>query len=264
MLILRIVNVNKLIARCDGPLTPTATRILKANAYQANKYKVQWGGGELYQVSGPWSDQCVVNVVARTCTCRRWELTGIPCKHAVATNWNMALNNQDVGLPEEWVHPCYRLDTWKKVYSFHVKPIRGPVHWPKCNVPTILLPPIHQPQIGRPRKARRKSRTEKDISIMKDGKISRKHKTVTCDKCGVRGHNQRTCTGPRVPKSNKRKAASKGVDLDGDNPTGSQSKKRSSTQPASSARQQDKGKAVATEDGAKKKKAPRKKVINLG
>lgn len=67
-----------------------------------------------------------------------------------------------------------------------------------------------------------------------------------------------------MPKSNKRKAANKGVDLDGDNPTGSQSKKRSSTQPASSARQQDKGKAVATENGAKKKKAPRKKVINLG
>ena len=258
MLILRIVNVNKVIARCDGPLTPAATRILKANAVKAKKYKVEWSGSELYQVSGPWSDQCVVNVVARTCTCRRWELTGIPCKHAVATNWNMALNNQDVGLLEEWVHPCYRLETWKKVYSFHVKPIRGPVHWPKCNVPTTLLPPKHQPQIGRPRKARRKSNTEKDISIMKDGKISRKHKTVTCDKCGVRGHNSRTCTGPRVPKSNKRKAASKGVDLDNDGPTGSGGAS------ASSAKKKDKGKAAAIDDGVKQKKAPRKKVIKLG
>ncbi|GJY77727.1 mutator type transposase [Tanacetum coccineum] len=61
----------------------------------------------LYQVSGPWDDQVVVNVVARTCTCRRWELAGIPCKHVVATNWVMSLNNE-AGIPEEWVHPCYR------------------------------------------------------------------------------------------------------------------------------------------------------------
>ncbi|GKB58976.1 mutator type transposase, partial [Tanacetum coccineum] len=38
-------------------------------------------GDGLYQVSGPWDDQVVVNVMARTCTCRRWELTSIPCKH---------------------------------------------------------------------------------------------------------------------------------------------------------------------------------------
>lgn len=252
----RIVNVNKVIARCDGPLTPTATRILKENADQATKYTVQWNGGELYQVSGPWNDQCVVNVVARTCTCRRWELTGIPCKHAVATNWNMSLNHQEVVLPEEWVHPCYRLETWKKVYSFHIKPIRGPVHWPKCTVPTSLLPPKHNPQVGRPRKERKRSKTERDFKIVKDGKLSRGHKTVTCDKCGSRGHNQRTCTGPRMPKSKKRKNASKGVDLDSDTPAGSQSKTRADSQ--------DKGKAPATEDGASKNRAPRKKVVVLG
>ncbi|GJZ25246.1 mutator type transposase [Tanacetum coccineum] len=77
----RIVNVNKVIDRCDGPCTPTATKILKSNSDEAKK---------------------------------RWGLTGIPCKHAVAANWNMSLNNQHAGIPEERVHPCYRgmdLDT---------------------------------------------------------------------------------------------------------------------------------------------------------
>nr|GEY30647.1 transposase, mutator type [Tanacetum cinerariifolium] len=41
----RIVNVNKMIARCDGPLTPTATKLLKRNSYEATKYTVEWGGG---------------------------------------------------------------------------------------------------------------------------------------------------------------------------------------------------------------------------
>ncbi|GKE44799.1 mutator type transposase [Tanacetum coccineum] len=128
-------------------------------------------GDGLYQVSGPWNDQVVVNVVARTCTCRRWELTGIPCKHVVTTNWVMSLNNE-VSIPKEWVHPCYRLDTWKKVYSFKIIPIRGRIHWPKCNVPTTLLPPKHQLQVGRPPKERKKSAAERDVLKISKKKAS--------------------------------------------------------------------------------------------
>ncbi|GJW66943.1 hypothetical protein Tco_0121367 [Tanacetum coccineum] len=67
----------------------------------------------------------------------------------------------------------------------------------------------------------------------------------------------------RVPKSNKRKVSTKGMDLDTDAPTGSQSKKRSTSQAARSASQIEKGKALATSDGAPKKITPKKKVINL-
>lgn len=129
------------------------------------------------------------------------------------------------------------------------------MHWPKCVVPTTLLPPAHHPQIGRPRKERRKSRAEKDlVHISKDGKLTRKLRTVTCDKCGSRGHNSRTCTGPRKQKSkgvgNKRKERSVASD-------GADTSARRST-PA------DKGKGVAVDDGKKKKGPPRKKVIVLG
>ncbi|GJS62912.1 hypothetical protein Tco_0677476 [Tanacetum coccineum] len=136
----RIVNVNKVIDRCDGPLTPTATKILKANLDEVKKYTVDWGGDEFYQVN-----------------------------------------------------------TWKKVYSFKIKPIRGRIHWPKCNVPTTLLPPEHQPQVDIPPKQRKKSTTEIDVlKIVKNGKLSRKHKTVTCDKYKTKGHNSRSCTCTRV------------------------------------------------------------------
>ncbi|GJZ36014.1 mutator type transposase [Tanacetum coccineum] len=109
----------------DRPLTSAVTKFLKANSNEANKYTVDWGGDEFYQVSGPWGDQVVVNVLARTCTCRRWELISIPCKYVMATNWNMSLNNQQVGFPEEWVHPCYMLNTLREVYSIKINPIRG-------------------------------------------------------------------------------------------------------------------------------------------
>lgn len=91
----RIVNVLQVIDKSNGPLTPYATVQLDIIKKEAAKYSVQWNGGEEYEVSHR-SDQCVVNVVRKVCSCRRWEVTGIPCKHAVATNWNMVHFGQKV------------------------------------------------------------------------------------------------------------------------------------------------------------------------
>nr|GFB21939.1 hypothetical protein [Tanacetum cinerariifolium] len=185
----RIVNVNKVIERCNGPLIPITTKILKENSDEAKKYSVDWGGDEFYQVSGPWGGQVVVNNMARTCTCKRRELTSIPCKHVVATNWNMSFTNQQAVILEEWVAIEY------------------------------------QPQVDRPKKERRKSKAEKDVlKIVKNGKLSREHKTVAWDKCKTKYHNSRSYTGPRVSNYKKRKTISKRVNLDTNAPTGSQSK----------------------------------------
>ncbi|GKE08992.1 mutator type transposase, partial [Tanacetum coccineum] len=109
---------------------------------------------------GPWGEVCVVDVQNRSCACRKWEIIRFPCKHAVASNWNMAANRIEVGLPESWVHPCYRLKTWKQVYSHHINPIRGKIMWTKCPIPTTILSPNQHPQVGRPTKARKKSAGE--------------------------------------------------------------------------------------------------------
>lgn len=52
--------------------------------------------------------------------------------------------------------------------------------WPKCDIPTKILPPNHHPQPGRPNKKRKKSATEM-LDTVKNGKLTRKLKTVTCD-----------------------------------------------------------------------------------
>ncbi|GJU90865.1 hypothetical protein Tco_1303288 [Tanacetum coccineum] len=80
----RIVNVQGVIDKCTGPLTPTTTRILESIKKKAHLMKVQWNGANKYQVSGSLGDHCVVDAVSMTCSCRKWELTWIPCKHAVA------------------------------------------------------------------------------------------------------------------------------------------------------------------------------------
>nr|GFB89210.1 hypothetical protein [Tanacetum cinerariifolium] len=172
----RTVNVIRVIEKCDGPLTPTATRLLETVKKEASDYSVEWNGG--YEVSGPWNDKCVVDIGARVCSCRKFEVTGIPCKHLVATIWNMAANRQDVGLPENWVHPTYRLETLKQMYSFTLSPIDGITMWLNSDVPITLLPPLHHTQVGRPRKNRRRGAHEDD-DIVKGAKLSRSTPKVT-------------------------------------------------------------------------------------
>ncbi|XP_071729079.1 uncharacterized protein [Rutidosis leptorrhynchoides] len=167
----RIVNVINHIAKSEGYLTP------------ANK----------------------------ACACRRWEPTGIPCKHAVACLHDMGINDERVGPPEHWVDPVHRMSTWKKTYEFTIDPVNGRDMWPKSTVNTMLLPPKYIATAGRPKKARRKGFQEKER--MDDGsgsKLSRSGKTVTCGKCGNQGHNKRGCTGKKVGESSgtKRKASS--------------------------------------------------------
>ncbi|GKF24039.1 hypothetical protein Tco_0076361, partial [Tanacetum coccineum] len=67
----RIVNVQGVIDKCIGPLTPTATRIMESIKKEAHLMKVQWNRANKYQVSSSLGDQCVVDVVTMTCSCRK-------------------------------------------------------------------------------------------------------------------------------------------------------------------------------------------------
>ncbi|GKF11681.1 mutator type transposase, partial [Tanacetum coccineum] len=163
----RIVKVQQMIDKAKGPLTPAAA-LFQGITDEARFYKVigcftikvLWNGDDQYQVTGPFNDQCVVDVKEKTCSCRKWELTGMPCKHAVAALWDRAGNKSDVGTPESWVHACYWLVTWKKVYSYKINPLNGKDLWKKHPCPNTLIPPKVHLQIGRPPKKRKKNADE--------------------------------------------------------------------------------------------------------
>ncbi|GJY14025.1 hypothetical protein Tco_0383334 [Tanacetum coccineum] len=92
----RIVVVQKVIAKNVRPLTPTVTALFDAFKKAATDYIVDWNGGYLYQVTGPYKDQCVVNMDRKVSSYRKWELTRIPCKHVVAAIY-MSENGMGVG-----------------------------------------------------------------------------------------------------------------------------------------------------------------------
>ncbi|GJZ28663.1 mutator type transposase [Tanacetum coccineum] len=154
---------------------------------------VEWNGSDLYQVTCPWGDQFVVNLSERVCSCRKWELSGIPCTHAVASIWDQANNGIDTGIPESYCLPVHWLTTWKEMYKFKINPVNGPQGWKKSDVPTTIIPPKPHPQIGRPPKKRKKSAAELADEMMKSKKLTKTGKSVTCKSCKQVGHNSRGC-----------------------------------------------------------------------
>jgi hypothetical protein len=174
--------------------------------------------------------KCVVDVERRRCSCRRWEISGIPCKHAVAANWNMDVNGQPVPLPEAWTDKCYWLETWKEVYSFKIQPISGKSHWKKSPCLTTLTHPRYHAQVGRPKKKRVRAQME-DTPCVSNGKLSRRGRSVKCSSCGNSGYNKQSFKGQGGATTSGSKKTSKG-----------------------------KGKNVETSGGASGNSRPRKKV----
>lgn len=193
----RIVIVQQVAEKTQGRLTPTATKIFERIKSHAGNYVVTWNGGNKYQCSRQHMDQYVVDMNEKSCTCRKWELTGFPCAHAVAAIWNMSINGMAVGVPEDFVDPAYRLSIWKDVYSHKINPISGRRLWRKSLCATTLLPPLVHKQSGRPKKKRRKSEAELESqpasSFVVAGKISRAGTSKMCSKCKQVGHNARGC-----------------------------------------------------------------------
>ncbi|KAL2249690.1 UNVERIFIED_CONTAM: hypothetical protein Sindi_2442700 [Sesamum indicum] len=124
-----------------------------------------------YQISCFDGGQYAVDLSNHTCSCRKWELSGIPCKHAISA----ILNQKDD--PEDYIDDCY---SWNET----------------CFIPP--LPPRFGRRSGRPSSARRRDADE-PMPKKKKGKkgngmkLKRQQTTVKCSKCGQEKHNARTC-----------------------------------------------------------------------
>ncbi|GJW69637.1 hypothetical protein Tco_0126554 [Tanacetum coccineum] len=145
--------------------------------------------------SGRAKCDLLINNICEVFNRQKWKLTGIPCKHVVAAIYNMSENSIGVGIPEQWVHAAYRLETWAHVYSFKVNPCNGRDMWPVVESRTVIIPPLYKPLIGRPPKKRKKSNDEIASQSASSGKLSRKGKSVSCGKYGNVGHNRKGYRG---------------------------------------------------------------------
>ena len=121
-----------------------------------------------------------VSLTERTCKCGQWQISGIPCKHAIRA---IISANKD---PADYVAHWFTVPTYKEAYGIPILPIPDQQQWPTLECPA-LEPPTLKRSIGRPPRNRRREEGEQ-----RKGKRS---VTVKCKKCGNFGHNSKTCKG---------------------------------------------------------------------
>ncbi|KAL3528026.1 hypothetical protein ACH5RR_012682 [Cinchona calisaya] len=63
---------------------PKIMKRMKKNIEHAATMIPHKANETLYEVACPYGDVFAVNVSERTCSCRKWDFTGIPCSHAIS------------------------------------------------------------------------------------------------------------------------------------------------------------------------------------
>ncbi|CAN1135649.1 hypothetical protein LINPERHAP2_LOCUS8965 [Linum perenne] len=132
----------------------------------------------------------VVDLDRNTCTCGYWELSGIPCVHAIAC---ASFLRKDIYY---WVHNYYHQRFAKEAYGYGGIPaMPGQQAWEEAQG-SVIRPPVQRVMPGRPKKNRRKEQQKLEVRPRKNGVgtvMSKKGIVMHCRTCKGKGHNSRKC-----------------------------------------------------------------------
>ena len=178
----RLLDIN-----VEGILVSSvAVQIKNTLTSRARRYRVIPANDNVFEVfSTETMSSYSVRLDTSTCECAEWQMSGIPCGHALAVSLELGTD------PQIYAKPFYKLATYRQTYSNAIFPRNainaGPVLPEEdphgVHLPALLPPNIHR-QAGRPRKVRIRGGTEGS---------GREKRTFRCATCGNTGHSRRTC-----------------------------------------------------------------------
>lgn len=170
-------------------LAPSAEKQLVEAINHASTYQVLRSDEVEFEViSTERSD--IVNIGTHSCSCRDWQLYGIPCSHAAAA---LISSRKDVN---EFTEKYFTADSYRRTYSRQIHPIPCKIEWTKetddqaqaqtqtqSDDETLMVrPPKFRRPPGRPEKKR--------ICIEE---VNREKHIVHCSRCNQTGHYKTTC-----------------------------------------------------------------------
>jgi hypothetical protein len=162
-------------------ICPNINKKLNVYINQSANCHAICNGEDKYEVKH-FDNRFTVDLVSKTCSCRYWQLSGLPCCHAISCIL-FKTNCLD-----DYVADCYSVQHFKQTYSHGLNPVEGMNSWPSSDrVP--LRAPGYVKMPGRPKTERKRESTEgrKATKMPKTGTI------IRCSKCHLPGHNRSTC-----------------------------------------------------------------------
>uniref|UniRef100_A0A803PXQ5 SWIM-type domain-containing protein n=1 Tax=Cannabis sativa TaxID=3483 RepID=A0A803PXQ5_CANSA len=172
------------VGKWKNPVHNNIMKILDKQMEISAYCSVERANATMFQVTMNDGKRLIVDLDTHTCTCRRWQLTGLPCGHGLATIF--------FAKHEVWgyIHSWYHKATYKAAYLRY----SGPKCQARINLPNKgsnpILPP-HENNLLRPKKKRNLSANEPPPANAI--KLSKKGQLNHCGNCGQVGHSRRTC-----------------------------------------------------------------------
>ncbi|KAM0913552.1 hypothetical protein ACQ4PT_012082 [Festuca glaucescens] len=184
----RHYNKQKEEDKWPGDICPKIKKRVEKNVDLAKNCFVDGAGDGMFQVSEVWSStpiDYIVDLKSKTCTCNRWQKSGIPCPHVLSC---IREERKD---PLSLVDTCYSTEMHKRAYGTIVYPCKDKIEWEKVDGPPIL-PSLFTKHVGRPTKSRRK--TPGEVDCRGGGKRMSRHGVIMhCSYCSRPEHNKKGC-----------------------------------------------------------------------
>ena len=122
-----------------------------------------------------------VDLEDKTCSCRQWQITGLPCIHAL---FFITSISGPAGNIQQYVHDYYSVAMFRATYAHALPALEGKQQWDRVDPGFKLCAPLLKRAAGRPRKTRHRRRNEGG------GLGARVRK---CTRCGGTGHFGKYC-----------------------------------------------------------------------
>ncbi|XVF33951.1 hypothetical protein REPUB_Repub18cG0015600 [Reevesia pubescens] len=158
---------------------------MEKNAYVASQCEVVFNGAHGFKVD-LGERRYIINLGDGTCTCRRYQLSGIPCAHAICVIRDQA------GNVEDYVSNWFHKEVYTLVYGNVLNSMPKRKDWPKVQkTEEKVLPPKIRKMPRRPKTARRKDPDEPQKVPKQNVQLSRKGMMQTCSFCHKDGHKKK-------------------------------------------------------------------------
>lgn len=182
-----MVRIQEMIEKCEKwtleIVCPTINK-------KMNKY-IDWSGtchpisngNNVFEVTQRKHYRFGVDLNRNNCTCGYWQVSGMPCAHAIATIHTITSDLTS------YIASCFYVEAFKRTYAHCLQPVNGMDCWP-ISPRTRPAAPGYVKMPGRPKTERRKEETDKKVSktrLPKTGTL------IRCGKCKGVGHNRTTC-----------------------------------------------------------------------
>ncbi|CAN1185509.1 hypothetical protein LINPERHAP2_LOCUS37594, partial [Linum perenne] len=181
-------NFIKVASLDSESLCPHAYDVIKERKKLACMCYPTFSGAGMFEVREGLKSW-VVDMRAMQCACGLWQLSGLPCEHALAC---ISYNRDPI---EPYCNPCYTVGTYRFAYENSINPLNDASQWPDSFGPQLRPPTLDKPTSGKKQKKRRleagELATKKDNKGKSYKRVRRTGEKQKCSICKKIGHNKR-------------------------------------------------------------------------